>query len=251
MYVPKDSTADSPIVIVMHGNSRDAKRYFRDWKTIADEHGLVVVVPEFTKKRFSGSARYNLGHVFHPDIGVQRPENAWTFSVIEPLFDEAVSRVNGSQTHYSIYGHSAGAQFVHRFLYYKPDARVTTFIAANAGWYTLPVSKFDYPYGLNESEIHVDALPGIFSRKLIILLGSEDADSNAASLRHTAEAEQQGPHRLARGRTMYRVAKDRAQELGLEFNWELFTVDDADHNNAKMAPAAAAFIGREAAETRN
>lgn len=248
MYVPKDSSRDSAIVIVMHGNSRDAKRYFRDWRTLADERSLIVVVPEFTKRRFAGSARYNLGHVFHPDTGKQLPEDTWTFSAIEPLFDEVVSRVGGKQTHYSLYGHSAGAQFVHRFMYYKPTARVTTFIAANAGWYTLPVSEFDYPYGLNESKISVDDLASIFSRNLVILLGREDTDQNAKSLRHTPEAEKQGPHRLARGLTMYRVAKARAGELGLDFNWKLFTVKGADHDNAKMAPAAAAFVGHEVAE---
>ena len=43
---------------------------------------------------------------------------------------------------------------------------------------------------------------------------------------------------------MYRIAKARADELDLEFNWQVFTVKDAGHVNAEMAPAAAALAAR-------
>lgn len=240
-YVPGDATADTPIVIVMHGASRDAPRYFEDWKVFGEELGLIVVVPEFARHRFRGSARYNLGFVFDPDTGRQRPEPEWTFSAIEPLFDAVVDRVGGRQTSYSIYGHSAGGQFVHRFLYYKKETRARRYIAANSGWYTLPVNDFEYPYGLTEAGISDAELPRIFAANLTLLLGREDTDKNGTNLRKTPEAERQGPHRLARGLTMYRVAKARAETLGLEFNWQLLIVKGADHDNAKMTPAAAAI----------
>ena len=241
MYVPDDAGPDTRIVIVMHGASRDAPRYYGDWKAFGEELGLIVVVPEFTKHRFRGSARYNLGFVFDPDTGRRRPEPEWTFSAIEPLFDEVVARAGGKQTHYTIYGHSAGGQFVHRFLYYKKDTRVSRYIAANSGWYTLPVDDFEYPYGFTDAAIDDSELRRIFAANLILLLGREDTDENSASLRKTPEAQQQGPHRLARGLTMYRIAKARAEALDLEFNWQLFIVKGADHVNAKMTPAAAAI----------
>lgn len=244
MFVPEDAGPETKIVIVMHGASRDAVRYFRDWKAIGEQMGLIIVVPEFTKQRFRGSARYNLGYVFDPDTSRQRPEELWTFSAIEPLFDEVVARVGGKQTSYVIYGHSAGSQFVHRYLYYKPDARVSRYIAANAGWYTLPVMDFEYPYGLDKSGLSDTEMPAVFARHMIILLGRDDTDPNSKSLRHTPEAERQGPNRLARGLTMYRSAKARAEELGVPFNWQLFLIKDADHNNAKMAPAAAAIAAQ-------
>lgn len=40
---------------------------------------------------------------------------------------------------------------------------------------------------------------------------------------------------------MMRVAKARAESLGLEFNWQLLIVKGADHDNAKMTPAVAAI----------
>jgi len=244
MFAPDDAGPESKIVIVMHGASRDAKRYFSDWKALGEEFGLIVVVPEFSKRQFRGSDRYNLGHVFEPDTNSQRDEKLWTFAAIEPLFDEVVARVSGKQSSYALYGHSAGSQFVHRYLYYMPNARVSRYIAANAGWYTLPVMDFRYPYGMKKSGLGDAELPGIFAKSLIILLGREDTDPEAKSLRHTPEAERQGPNRLARGLTMYRVAKARAEELGVAFNWQLFLIKDADHDNAKMAPAAAAIAAQ-------
>jgi len=239
MFSPDDANVETKIVIVMHGASRDAQRYYKDWKALAKEHNLIIVVPEFTKQSFQKSARYNLGHVFDPNTGRQRAEELWTFSAIEPLFDAVVARIVGEQTSYTIYGHSAGSQFVHRFMYYKPDARVDRYIAANAGWYTLPVMDFKYPYGFVDSGLGDTDLPEIFSKPLFILLGRKDTDPDAKSLRKTAEAERQGPNRLVRGLTMYREAKAMADELGAPFNWQLFVVNGADHDNAKMAPVAA------------
>lgn len=242
VYVPENHTDLTPVVIVMHGASRDAERYFNDWAPLGEAHGYIIVVPEFSAADFSRSARYNLGFVFSARTDRLRPEEEWTFSAIEPLFDEIVDRLGGQQDGYSIYGHSAGSQFVHRYLFYKPDARVHRYIAANAGWYTLPLPDVDYPYGLQDSEVPGSRLADIFSKDLVLLLGREDTDPNANKLRQTPEAREQGPNRLARGITMFRVAAAKAEELGAEFNWQLMLVPGADHDNAKMAPAAATLI---------
>lgn len=244
MFVPDNAGPETRIVIVMHGASRDAPRYFRDWKALGEQHGFIVVVPEFTRQAFDGSARYNLGFVFDPDTGQQRAEPKWSFSAIEPLFDAVVSRTPSEQGSYTIYGHSAGAQFVHRFLYYKSETRASRFIAANAGWYTLPLNDFEYPYGLLEAGVDDAQLARIFSSQLILLLGKNDTDAAGRNLRRTPEALQQGPHRLARGMTMFRTAKARAEALGLEFNWQIAFVEDAHHSNALMAPAAAVIAAQ-------
>ncbi len=90
LYVPEAVDASTPIVIVMHGASRDLPRYYGDWRVEGEKHGFIVVVPHFSKDHFATSERYNLGHVFDPDTGVQRPPSEWTFAAIEPLFDAVV-----------------------------------------------------------------------------------------------------------------------------------------------------------------
>ena len=242
LFVPDAATESTPIVIVMHGASREVDRYFNDWQTQGELHGFIVVVPEFPKSDFEGSAQFNLGNVFDKESGEERPEDLWTFSAIEPLFDQVVALTGSSQSGYTLFGHSAGSQFVHRFIYYKPNARATRVIAANAGWYTLPFFGAKYPYGLDESGIDPATLQSVFARDVVILLGDADTDPNHESLRKTPEAELQGPHRYARGVMMYRIAEAKAAELGYEFNWRLRTVAGAGHHDSQMAPAAAELV---------
>ena len=242
VYVPEGAADETPIVIVMHGASRDLPRYYGDWATEAVEHGFIVVVPYFSKDDFAGSARYNLGHVFDPDTGEQRPRELWTYSAIEPLFDAVVDKLGGKQTEYTLFGHSAGTQFLHRLLYFVPEARVSRAIAANAGWYTMPEFGVAWPYGLGGAGVPEDVLPGYFARDLVVLLGDGDVDRNDEDLRKTPEAELQGRHRFDRGHTFYRVAKARAADLGVPFNWRLQEVAGAVHSNAEMTPAAALLV---------
>jgi hypothetical protein len=242
VFVPEGADRDATIVIVMHGASRDLPRYYADWRAAAVEHGFIVAVPHFSKEDFRGSARYNLGHVFDSDTGEPRPAETWTFAAIEPLFDEIVEQLGGSQARYMLFGHSAGSQFVHRFLYYVPDARVSRAIAANAGWYTMPDFGVAYPYGLAGSGVPESVLAAYFGRDIVVLLGDGDTVREDEDLRKTPEAELQGRHRFDRGHTFFRVARARAADLGVDFGWRVHVVPGATHSNAEMTPAAASFV---------
>jgi len=242
MFVPEGVTATTPIVIVMHGWSREAQRYFDDWRALGAEHDFIVVVPHFPVKDFPSSWNYNLGNVFERQSRKLRPQSEWTFTAIESIFDAVVARVGGEQTEYTLFGHSAGSQFVHRFLYYMPDARVKRYLAANAGWYTTPDFGTEYPYGLGGAAISEEQLIAAFQKDVVLMLGREDLDQTDPDLRNTPEAKRQGKNRLARGLTMFEVATTNAEKLGVDLRWRLVLVDDAGHVNAQMAIAAAELV---------
>lgn len=242
VFVPHGVTEETPILMVMHGWSRAAQRYFDDWKVLGGAQEFIVVVPHFPVEQFPSSYHYNLGHVFEEKSDKMRSADSWTFAAIEPLFDDVVSRSASQQKEYTLYGHSAGSQFVHRFLYYMPEARVKTYLAANAGWYTMPDFDTEYPYGLKHAAIDDDKLRTAFAKELVLLLGREDTDFTDPDLRNTPEAKRQGKNRLARGLTMYYVAKTNAAKMNADLKWRVLVVEGADHNNSKMAPAAAKLI---------
>ena len=238
LHVPSATDlTEAPIVVVMHGAGRDADRYARQWVPHAEAQGVIVAAPQFSKTAFPGALRYNLGHVFD-EAGDLREEAAWSFSAIEPLFD-AVRIATGNVNHsYAMYGHSGGAQFIHRYLYYKPNARVSRYVLANAGWYTFPNEDVEYPYGLAESGISLDAVRKALSKDVVVLLGSDDNDPQHQSLRRTAGALDQGAHRLARGQRFFAVAAETARTNGWPFGWQLQVVDGVAHSNRGMTEAA-------------
>ena len=205
-----------PVVIVMHGTRRNADEYRDQWHDIAIEHDFLLLVPEFNDRDFPGSNAYNLGFVSDSQ-GRQRPRELWSYSAIEALFEDAIRRYGMITTGYSLYGHSAGAQFVHRFLFHVPDARVVRAVAANAGWYTMPDETIDWPYGLHGSAVSGEMLTAALNIPLTVLLGDQDTDPNHDSLRRTPEALAQGVHRMARGQAFFESARSRAERLGLPF----------------------------------
>jgi len=68
----------------------------------------------------------------------------------------------------------------------------------------MPDREVPYPYGLGSTEVDEAQLRKCFSRKFVLLLGSEDTNQEDKNLRKTLEANAQGPHRFARGKEYIR-----------------------------------------------
>ena len=243
-HLPSDYRATTPIVVVMHGSSRDAFRYFNDWEAEAVARGFLLLVPEFSDRWYPGSLWYNLGNVFEEEAPVGlRPAERWTFSAIEHLVDTVRLATGGEQAGFRLYGHSAGSQFAHRLIWTRPAAPVERAVLANAGWYTMPDDTVRWPYGL-EGTPFASGLGGGLGWEVTVLLGDRDIDPNSSSLRRTPEALAQGAHRFERGHRFFHRARERAVLLGTEFRWQLDTVRGAGHSNAAMVAQAADILMR-------
>jgi poly(3-hydroxybutyrate) depolymerase len=238
---PPDLAPGDPVVLVMHGMSRTAEKERDTWHELALENRFLLIVPEFSQRDFPGSRNYNLGNLSGPE-GQPVSRELWTFSAIEPLFDNVKKRYRMTTPSYSIFGHSAGAQFVHRFLLLFDAARVERAVAANAGWYTMPDFNTPYPYGLADSSVTPENLRHALGLSLTVLLGDRDTDVAHESLRTTPEALAQGPHRLGRGFSFFEAGRKAAEKLDAPFNWHLSTVRGAGHDSSLVAPAAVHYL---------
>lgn len=239
--LPDRVTGATPVVFVMHGRGRDADRYRDEWSGLAAEHGYILIVPEFDNDGFPGSRSYNHGN-FAGRNGEPIPRERWSFSAIEPLFDE-VLRLTGSEVDtYGIYGHSAGAQFVHRFALFTPEARYHRAISANAGSYAMPDLDTGYPFGLAGAPVTEADLGIVLGKPLMVLLGTADNDPNHRSLPDDPAAQAQGPHRLARGQAFVAAGEAAAGRMGVPFGWQVSFVEGVGHKNGEMAVAAAGLL---------
>lgn len=240
-YRPDNFKSDGPVAMVIHGNSRNADRYRDYWIEAADQYGALIVAPEFTREYYPGARHFNLGNM-RARGGDKIPRTEWTFPVLDRVFATLRDKFGVRQTTYVLFGHSAGAQFVHRMILFASSNKISRAVAANAGWYTMPDKSEAFPYGLGGTGPGTVDLPRAFSRKLVVLLGTADNDPRHRLLRRTDRAMRQGPHRFARGHYFFNAAKAAAARLGTVFSWELKDVDGIGHSGRRMVPAAAGIL---------
>ncbi|MGH3978842.1 MAG: hypothetical protein ACRDRZ_07560 [Pseudonocardiaceae bacterium] len=234
--VPSTLSPATHVLLVLHGVGRDAEEYCASWVDWASKADYLVLCPEFDEEDWPGAAGYNLGNVFSDDEGGEvNPEEKWAFTAAEKVHRFAASGFGFDDTLFDMWGHSAGAQFVQRFVLFKSRSAVRFAIAANAGWYTTLDPAIDIPYGVRHPE--VDIAPSATREHLVLMRGQLDTERDG-SLRDNRKADAQGLHRYARAGHAHTVALARDPET----NWQLLDVAGADHDQRLMASAAQRFL---------
>ena len=239
--VPKSVKADTPVIIIFHGNTRNAQGYRDSWHRTAQKNNVIAVVPEFSSRYFP-KIRYRNGNV-RSQKGKALPQDTWLLSGIEPLFEHVREQFNLTTTHYSLYGHSAGAQVVHRFLYFVSDNRASRIVIANAGTYTMPMDSINYVQGIKGVDISNTDLTRAYAKRVIVLVGDQDNDPKHPTLDRSLESMRQGPHRFSRGHRFYMNSLFKASVLlKVPFNWSLSVAPGVGHSNKRMVRYAAPFL---------
>ena len=233
-----------PVLAVMHGLGRNADHYRDDWAPLAEQHGLLLVVPEFSEAKYPGVAWYNYGGAVDA-AGNHRPRPDWSFFALDRAV-AAVQRAAGApEGPFALFGHSAGSQFVHRYLLLTGAPKVGAIVIANAGSYTLPLTDRPFPEGLAGFPEAEASIRAAFARPVVVALGEADINPNHPSLPRQPWAQAQGPYRLARGQYFFALARQQAEARHTPFAWRLLTVPGVAHENAGMARASiGALVGR-------
>ena len=239
---PERVDKNTRLVVVMHGRKRNAEEYRDQWKEAAKDLNLLVIVPEFSEKNFPQVWGFNYGNIKTANLE-PIPENLQAFSVIEPMAEKAIKKFKLESKNWGIYGHGAGAHFVHRYVLHQPEASHTLAIAANLGWY-LSMTDQQWPFGLTNSGIEATQLKQAFNKYFLLMLGKADTSTKPNSSyvkEHWDKISLQGEHRLARGRNFFKSAVEKSKEVDQFFKWGMVEVPTTKgHGNTKqMVPYAA------------
>ena len=62
-FIPASGAERAPVVFVIHGVSRNANGYFKVWRPLAERHGFLLLVPEFTRDDFPGGTAFSQANV--------------------------------------------------------------------------------------------------------------------------------------------------------------------------------------------
>ncbi len=186
-YKPQHFTPDSRVLLVIPGTGRSAGSYRDSWITAAEKNGWLILSPMYPERMYTFDDYHLCGLVDEsnildqvtyvddtnyaqldeegPHFSINPHPSDWLFSDFDRIFDLAVKAVNAQQQHYTIFGHSAGGQILHKMALFSPQSKADKIIASNASFYTLPDSNIAFPFGLKNAPRGQVSLQQAFEKK--------------------------------------------------------------------------------------
>ena len=221
VYVPKKRREPTSQFVSVHGVSRNAREHADMFASLAEQYGVVLVAPVFSRRDFGDYQRLGrAGSGRRADYAIQS-------------ITREVGKLTGANcSKISLFGFSGGGQFVHRYTMAHPE-HVQRVVIGAAGWYTCPEAEVRYPYGTAATH----RLKGIsFSVKKFlrvpacVLVGQWDIKHDPGLNQSARIQRQQGTTRLERGRRWIDMMNRAAMEHGMDTPYSFSILTGVDHD---------------------
>ena len=238
---PEKINKDTKVIFVIHGNSRNAEDYLSAWIPHVKNKNVIVAAPQFRKIDYR---YFFLLEMAESSGKVNSNKNEYINNSISLFFNYFKSKFSLSAETYRMFGHSAGAQFTHRYMLLSMDNRISNSVIANAGWYTF-ITDDEFPYGINNSPINIsnDQIKWFMSQKVNLLIGSDDIGFR--SVNSSKGANLQGLTRVDRAANYFDSLIMNAESRGYALRWNYRVLDRVDHDFKKVTPYAAQILLRD------
>ena len=220
LYVPSSGGDKAPVVVSVHGISRNADQHARFLSAYCEIHGAVLVAPLFDGEQHPDYQR--LGR----DGRGKRADLA-----LHLILSEVAAATGASAEQIYLFGFSGGAQFAHRYTMAHPH-RVARSVIASAGWYTLPDATRRYPNGTRPSKklsgVRFDA-EEFLNVPMTVLVGVDDVMQRGLRRRPRLDVDQ-GISRVERARSFVAAMKSCADSHYMESLCEYEELENCDHS---------------------
>ena len=237
---PDEWVPSMPVLFSHHGRSRNGADYRDYFLPLVNALGFLVIAPEFSDAAFPGQPLYNAGNMLDSD-GRRNPPDVCTYAIMPRLFATLRQQGVTKSPCYALFGHSAGAQFVHRQVTFGYAADVAVAVSANAGTYTMPDTGIAFPYGLGGTEAQLETL---LAFPLVVMAGTADSNPDEQFVPRDPGSLRQGTHRYERAHRYMAEGRAAAEQLGMPLAWSIIDVPGVAHDGRRMAEAAAPVLAR-------
>ncbi|BBN82334.1 hypothetical protein PA25_23190 [Pseudoalteromonas sp. A25] len=266
-HKPRDFNSNSKVLLVIPGAGRNAWSYRDSWVEASEKHNVLILSPAYAEQEYDFASYHLAGIVSNLVFNnkqalaegqktskyrfknnelvfdINNEAQTWMFNDFDRIFESAIGALAAPQTHYDIFGHSAGGQILHRFAIFQADSKAERIVAANSGFYTQANRNENIPFGLKNSRLSDEHLRHSFAKKLTLLIGELDNENETrGSMLHTPTTDKRGLGRLSRSHHFFEHSERYANKLGATFNWQHHTVKGVGHDFKKMSQAAAAYL---------
>ena len=226
LHRPPGSVEGAPVIVSVHGISRNAGQHARAFGSQAARLGFVTVAPRFAHPDFPGYQR--LGHC--------RSGRASTpDAALVEILDEVKAATGADTSHAFIFGFSGGAQFAHRFALCMPE-RVRGLVLGSAGWYTFPDTARPFPRGLGPAPLtHGLDILRFLRIPTLVTVGDRDTRRDGAFNASRELDLQQGRNRIERGQRWVAAMREAAQRAGVQGHFTFRILHSCGHNFRQCA----------------
>lgn len=254
LYVPDSYTAESNVVVVVHGtpdpdqDATELARTFIDrWTDFAEETGSVIIAPAFDRQNYAstGGAYGGYRGLYGREVGADE--------FLHNVLDQVNLIAPTSEDRFYLYGHSAGGQFANRYVVRHPD-RVLGVVLSAPGRYAFPVErlygeKVEWHYGMgsvskeikwpngDRERIDIESDPEGWaqaaSRPITIVVGTEDQEPQPCRPAHCAR-DMTETTRVAIGIKWFRDMGSYAVSEGYTPQMDFELVRGVGHNSAAL-----------------
>lgn len=246
VYVP-DKTPKN-ILVIAHGmlSKKDkasdvAKKYISRWVKYADKHGVLLIAPVFDTPRFGnlGGGFGGYRNLFGKYISAD--------DFVNNLVSRYSSQTSTGSKRFYLYGHSAGGQFVNRYVVTHPNKIINAVISA-AGRYSYPTTSSKWPYGAGSVSKNLQWEDGSKNRvsitkslrnyalaasKVSIVIGSKDIKSQPKRPAHS------GNTRIEIANSWARSMNQNAKSYGLNGVVKVNVIQGIGHSSSELTPYCA------------
>lgn len=227
------------IIFLIHGESRDAKKYINDWLPITKGRNVVLVAPKFSDDFY---LEYSLLMISNEKGRLLKNDSMHLDNSLEILFNFFRSKFKLSTLTYRLFGHSKGSEFVQRYLLLSNDTSVDKAAMANSGFYTFVDDQVSFPFGIKNMNLSNQRIEWFMRLKGGVFLNDTSTKKMDSTLIKTRKAKKQGKDRLDRGKNFFNDLTMLGVERNLPFRWRYQLVPSRTHASNEVKLAVSEFL---------